>query len=192
MRQSGTAEGFEIDDPTTVVIVYEDDGSSYAILTAHNSNLVQIIDVTDPASPAPVATVQSGEGFGLDGAVGFAVHEDGGSSYAVVAAHLGHAIQIIDVTDPASPVTVATVPDGEGFELEGSGDVAVYERGGNSYAVVAVFDGDAIQIIDITDPASPAAVATIRDGEGFELDGPWEIVVHEDDERNLRHNRCAF
>ena len=176
-------DGFELDDPT-VVAVYEDGSRSYAILTAHNSNLIQIIDITDPASPAAVATVRNGDGIELEGALGFAVHEDGDSSYAVVAAHFGHAIQIIDITDPASPAAVATVRNGNGFELDGPGDVAVYESGGRSYAVVAVFDGDVIQIIDITDPASPAAVATVRNGEDLELDGPWGIAVYEDDERS--------
>ena len=159
--------------------VHEDGSSSYAIVAAHFGHAVQIIDITDPASPAAVATVRNGDGFELDGPGDVAVYESGGRSYAVVAVFDGDAVQIIDITDPASPAAVATVRNGDGFELDGPGDVAVYESGGRSYAVVAVFDGDAVQIIDITDPASPAAVATVRNGDGFELDGPGDVAVYE-------------
>ncbi len=171
-------DDLELDDPVDVAI-YENGSSAYAIITAHNSNVVQIIDITDPASPVVTATLRDGGDFALYGPLGFTVYGDGSSTYAAVPAHFGDTIQIIDITDPASPVVVATLRDGGDFALDGPGVVAVYEDGSSTYAIVAVFDSDLVQIIDITDPASPVVVATLRDGGDFELGGPWGAAVYE-------------
>ena len=79
---------------------------------------------------------------------------------------------------------VATVRNGDGFELAGPWGIAVYESDSRLYAIVVERIGDAVQIIDITDPASPAAVATVRNGDGFELDDPTVVAVYEDGSRS--------
>ena len=181
---------FEIDDPVDIAIYEGGNGGIYAIITAHNSNTVHIIDITDPTNPVVVAVIQNDDDddddddYALYGASGFTVYEDDSGIYAIVPAHFGDAVQIIDITDPTSPAAVATIRDGDNFELDGPGVVGIYndEDNGSIYAIVAVYDSNMVQIIDITNPTSPAAVATIRDGDNFELDGPWGIAVYEDDD----------
>ena len=187
IRNSGS---FELDDPTIVMFYDGDDGNddngdgnAYIVTTSHNSNLVQIIDVTDPANPTPAATIKTDGDSALDGALGMTIYEDGGRVYVVAVAHFGDTVQIIDVTDPANPAFAATFHNGDGFDLDGPGDVAVYKHDNRIYALVAVFDSNMISIIDITDTANPVAVTTIHDGTDIDLDGPWNITLHDDSDR---------
>ena len=88
-------------------------------------------------------------------------------TYVIIAVRFDNLVQIIDITDPASPASVATIRDGEGFELATPLGTVVYEDDERTYVIIGALDGNTVQIIDITDPASPAAVATARDGEGL-------------------------
>ena len=144
---------------------------------------VQVINITDPASPAAVSSVTDGAGgFNeLAGASAVAVAEIGGSTYAVVAASADSGVQVINITDPASPAAVSSVTDGAGgFDrLDGASGIAVAGLGAATYAVVAAPGfatdgswyvgghlGGGVQVINITDPASPAAVSSVTDGAG--------------------------
>ena len=169
-----------LDDPVALE-VYDDGNTVYVMITTHNSDTFQIIDITDPASPSVAATLLHGSESALDGALGFDVYSDySGNTYAIIVSHFSDTAQIIDITDPASPSAVATIRDGGNFALDGPGDVAVYDDGTAVYAIVAVYDTDRVQIIDITDPASPSAVITLQNDDDFELNKPWTVVVHED------------
>ena len=74
---------------------------------------------------------------------------------------------------------VETIRDGCDFELGGPWDVAVYDNDSGIYAVVLARIGDAVQIIDITDPTSPTAVATLQNSTNFEIDDPVDIAIYE-------------
>jgi len=156
---------------------------TYAIVTASRDNGVQIIDITTPASPTAVAAVTNGSIFTtLHHPYGVDTVVIGDKTYAVVASYLDHGIQIIDITTPASPTAVAAVTDGASYaELFGAVDVDTVVIGDKTYAVVASYEDSGVQIIDITTPASPTAVAAISDNvDGFtELGGARgvEIVV---------------
>ena len=164
---------------TTAVI----GGSTYALAASYFDDGIQIIDITNPASPAAVSAVSDEEnGFtALDGARGITTAVIGGSTYALAASYFDDGIQIIDITDPASPAAVSAVFDGENdfTKLDGAYAVTAVAIGSSTYALVASFDDDGIQIIDITDPASPTAVSAVSDEEnGFtELDGARGITT---------------
>ena len=114
-------------------------------------------------------------GTGLSGAAG-AWPE---SWVAIPAGLLDHAH-----AEPSQPVTgglvhVATIRDGaDGFTaLDGPRNVATFRIGGGTYAAITSLDG--VQIADVTDPANPAAVASLRDSSTRELDGARGIEVFE-------------
>ena len=90
-------------------------GRAYAAVTADWDDSVQIIDVTDPAFPQPVSIARNEEGGfeGLDGADGVAVFMSGGRTYATVTGY-SWSLQIIDLTDPASPKPVSVASGGKG------------------------------------------------------------------------------
>ena len=153
-------------DVDTVVI----DSRTYAVVAAYDDNGIQIIDITDPASPNATAAVTDGTGgfTTLAGAINVDTVTIGPRTYAVVAAYTDNGIQIIDITDPASPNATAAVTDGTGgfTTLAGAVNVDTVTIGPRTYAVVAAYDDNAVQIIDITDPASPNATAAVTDGTG--------------------------
>ena len=165
-------------------------GSVYALVAGYADDGIQIIDITDPTSPAAVASVTDGVGGfdELDGAYSVATVEIGGHHYALVAATLDDGVQIINITYPASPAAVASVTDG-GTDSDGNTfdelyaprSIATPTINGTHYALVASSTDDGVQIIDITDPASPAAVASVTDGVGGfdELEGAFSVTTVE-------------
>ena len=161
--------GFDALEGANGVEVYAVSGRAYALVASHSDDAVQIIDITDPASPQPVSSVFNGQdGFdALDGANDIELVAISGRTYALVAS-LGDAFQIMDVTDPASPAPISSVFNGQdGFDaLAGASDVEAYAVSGRIYAVVTSNWDNAVQIIDITDPASPQPVSSVMDGQG--------------------------
>ena len=153
-------------DVSTAVI----GSSTYALVAALDDDGVQIIDVTNPASPAAVAAVTDGQGgfAELDGPYHVTTFAQGSRTYALVAANADSGVQIIDITDPADPRPAAAVTDGSGgFDALGSvRDIMTVDNGTHTFALVTSSGDSGVQIIDVTDPRSPAAVAAVTDGSG--------------------------
>ena len=154
------------------------------MVAAADDDVVQIIDIADPANPTPVSAVFDGsDGFdALEGAVDVEVFDSGGRTYATVAAARDSGIQIMDITDPARPTPVSAVFDGSnGFDaLDGAIDVEVFDSGGRTYAIVAAYWDGGVQIMDITDPANPTPTSAVFDSSGGSdngLNGYWNQVV---------------
>ena len=171
-----------LDDP--VAITTTRIGSSYyALVAAYRDDGIQIINITDPASLVAVSSVRDGEdGFDrLADASSVTTVQIGQSHYALVAAQRGDGVQIINITDPADPAAVSSVHDGEdGFDrLNGARSITTVHIGDHYYALVAAGVDDGVQIINITDPADPAAVSSVHDGEdGFDrLNGARSITT---------------
>ena len=162
-------DGFVMDGPIGVDITTVSD-RTMAVILGYWSYTMQVVDVSEPASPVPVATFRAGEnGFVMDGVVDVDTVELDGVTYAVVASGLANAIQIIDITDTSGPV--ATIRSGEdGFDLglpEGMNVIRMHDR---VYLAVSSFFGGNVQIIDITDPTDPRPVSVIQaGGEGYEM-----------------------
>ena len=176
--------GFDhLDAPRDVAtMVY--DSRTYAIIASNGDDAIQIADITDPASPSPVAAVRdiSGTFAELDEPIDVVTFEIGTRLYAAVAAFEDDGVQILDVTDPASPLPVSSVSDGSGgfTELDGSHSITSFSIGSRTYLAVAAFEDDGVQIIDVTNPASPAATAAISDNSTYpELAGASGIDTFE-------------
>jgi hypothetical protein len=137
----------------------------------------------DFSNPFPVASVTDGvDGFDeLDFANSITTVEIGSSVYGLVAAVDDWGVQIIDITDPASPQPTASVTDGDGGfnELAGAWGITTVTIDSSVYALVAAYYDDGVQIIDITNPASPQPTASIADEVGGfdELDGEGGITT---------------
>ena len=175
---------------------------TFAIVTAYKSDTVLIIDITDPLRPAVVASVTDSVGtyqdirdspssptdianagggtiLTLDGAWNVAVFENDAGTFAIVTAYDCDAIQIIDITDPLNPTALANIVDNDNVVLDGPTDIKILDGGNNTYAVVASYDNNTIQIIDITDPLNPTVMANAVDNDSIVLDGPTDIDVFE-------------
>ena len=135
------------------VAVTEIGGAHYALVS--DLLAVHVINVTDPGSPAHVASATDGEdGFNLNIPDGIAFADINGTTYAIVSALNSRNLQMIDLSDPANP-TAAAGFGGRGaddFAALEFRDVASAEIGGRHYALGASpYDGK-IWIIDVTNP----------------------------------------
>ncbi len=153
------ADGFGVLAEATSVTTTQIGGNHYALVTSQYDHGVQIIDITTPSNPISVANItDDADGFGvLAGATSVTSTKIGSNHYALVASNVDHGVQIIDITTPASPISIANITDDSGgFDnLLGARSITTTQIGSNHYALVASSDDNGVQIIDITDPAKP-------------------------------------
>ncbi|MDI1495693.1 MAG: LVIVD repeat-containing protein [Cenarchaeum symbiont of Oopsacas minuta] len=159
-------------DEANSITTAQINGSTYALVIAHLDNGIQIIDISNPYSPSPVANVTDGV---LDGVSSITTAQINGSTYALVTAFLDDGVQIIDISNPYSPSLVANVTDGV---LDGARSITTAQINGSTYALVTAFLDDGVQIIDISNPYSPSLVANVTDGVNYtELHGAYGITT---------------
>ena len=115
----------------------------------------------------------------LRGAEGIATFESGGSTYAAVASYFNNGVQILDITDPSNVTAAGSITDGGTLELEGATGIATFESGGNTYAAVAAYEDDGVQILNITDPSRVTAAGSITNTGTLELNGATGITIFE-------------
>ena len=155
-------------DITTISI----GSNTYALVVSFHDNAVQIINMTNPASPSAVADgfiVHGTNGFGtLDFPLSITSVDIRSKIYALATTSGSYAVQIINMTNPASPSAVADgfiVDETNGFSnLRVPRDIATVHIGTNTYALVTSQNDDAVQIIELaalTEPISLIAIPSI-------------------------------
>lgn len=70
-------------------------------------------------------------------------------------------IHIIDVTKPWEATSLAFVDDGDGASLEDPYGLATYSTPNGTYGLVASFGDDSLQVLDVTEPSTPAAAGNL-------------------------------
>jgi len=118
----------------------------------------------------------------LDGATDITTIVIGGITYALVTSLHDDGVSIINITNPLVPLVVASFTDGgdDGSggtfdELDGATGITTVTIGGIPYAIVAAYNDDGFQIINISNPSIPLAVASFsqsdRDTNGDRFNG---------------------
>jgi hypothetical protein len=189
-------------DPGIFQGAYEDvdvDGD-VAYLTSWGYGLL-LYDITDPSQPAPLGDVELGAAAAVD-AVGdwaYLVKSSGGGLFAVA-----------DVSNPAEPAIVQTLPLSKGLDV-------LYHQGLALVADEQVFDVGGLRIFDVNVPASPVQIGhydTCPSAGGVAASGtlaavachdgslhlvdltvpalPVQLGVWSDPERFLTGHRVAF
>ena len=150
--------------------VAEIGAKTYLFVPSYYANTLSIIDFSDPAAPVQVSALadEASDAVGarsgiLGGASGVDVISVGDKTYAMVAASDDAGVQMLDVTDPSSPLAKGSVVDGTlGYAaLKKPIHVEAVEIDSRSYIVVTDYDSNAVQLVDVTNPASPKAVSTV-------------------------------
>ncbi len=124
---------------------------------------LEIVDVTDPATPAHKGSITNGDQNALlyNPSSVFVV-----SNLAYVASAGSVALEIIDVADPSAPAHKGSLSNGEGGALLNR-PVSVFVAGGLAY-VGGMGDSNGsnngLEIIDVTNPAVPTHKGKINDG----------------------------
>ena len=149
----------------------------YALVTAFFGDSVNIVNLSNPLIPTITSSIRNGTSDRLnavfdtlDGNNDLAITKIGLSTYAVIVSTNDNGIQIIDITNPADPLAVSSVTDGDvdsagnTFDtLDSPSNITITKIGSSTYALVATFTGSGVQIIDITNPADPLAVYSVTD-----------------------------
>ena len=160
------------------VATFTSGGGTYAAVTAYFGDGVQILDVTDPSDITATDSIGDTETRELSGAFGIATFTSGSRTYAAVTALWDDdGVQILDVTDPYDIAAAGSIGDTRTLELSGASDVATFTSGGRTYAAVAAYWDDGVQILDITDPSAVTAAGSIGDTAALELDGAHDIAT---------------
>ena len=168
-------------DASFAITTFESDGTTYAAVAGYSDDGVQIINITDPANPVAAGSIGDNASLELAGAHSIITFESGGTTYAAVAGYSDDGVQIINITDPANPVAAGSIGDASDLELNGASSIAIFESGGTTYAAVAGYIDDGVQIINITDPANPIAAGSIGDNASLKLNGARGIATFESD-----------
>ena len=166
-------------DGAESIATFESSGSTYAAIASSVDNGVQILDITDPSAITAAGNIGDTAALELDGAWGITTFESGGSTYAAVAAFVDGGIQILDITDPSAITAAGNIGDTAALELDGASGITTFESGGSTYAAVAAYFDDGVQILDITDPSDITAAGSITDTDALVLDGAGSIATFE-------------
>lgn len=144
--------------------VFEAADKAYLLATGLDG--VHVIDITKPWDAEPLTTIRDGNGARLEDPYGLATYEVSGGTYVAVAGFGDDSLQILDMTKPEAPSAagslVSTVLQDEPVW---PADTAVFGTFGSAYVLASGARDDTIQILDITDPAVPAVLATVGDVE---------------------------
>ena len=95
---------YQLDGPINIT-THTVGNKHYALVVSERDDGMQIIDITDPTSPSPVAAVTDGVGgySELDGPFGVTVHIIGNRHYALVASVRDDGVQIVELLTNFSP-----------------------------------------------------------------------------------------
>ena len=171
-------DSLELDGPERIAI-FESGGHTYAAVAAVRDDGVQILNVTNPSSITAAGNITDTDSLELKGASGIATFKSGNHTYAAVAAYYDDGVQILNVTDPSSITAAGNITDTDSLELGGVQGIAIFESGGHTYAAVAAYDEDGIQILNVTDPSNITAAGSIGDTDSLELKGSISITTFE-------------
>ena len=156
------------------------ENSTYALVASFSENGVQIINIDDPYNPTNVSSISDGTRYPeLQDAHSITTTTIGGSTYALVASRNDNGVQIINIDDPYNPTNVSSISDGTKYpELEGAISITTATIENSTYALVASYDDNGVQIINITDPYNPTNASSITDGTRYpELQGAHSITT---------------
>ena len=178
----GLAERDQVNHPAEMEIL-ETAGGAYLLATGTDG--VHVIDITKPWEARFVAFVPDGDGARLEDPYGLAAYAAPGGIYGVVSSFGDDAVQILNVTDPSAPSLAGGLASAD--PAPGPlwpADTDVFGTFGSAYALVSSARDDTVQIVDVTDPAAPAPLHTIREGPDFgRIEEPGAVETYWDGDR---------
>ena len=186
----GDNNAFDELDGASAITTVKIGSDTYALVASSVDDGIQIINITTPAAPTAVDSITDGDTDGdnnafdeLDGASAITTVKIGSDTYALVASSVDDGIQIINMTTPAAPTAVDSITDGDtdgdnnAFdELDGASAITTVKIGKSTYALVASRDDDGIQIINMTIPTTPTAVASVSNGDTDANDNTFDTL----------------
>ena len=128
---------------------------SYAYVASNASGALEIVNIATPTAPLHAGSIASGGGALLDGASDVFVY----GKYAFVTSPENNALEIVDISTPSSPAHVNALVNGIGGYANLNAPSAVFVANDTDSTEVMAYvvstGSDSLQIIGVTNPASP-------------------------------------
>ena len=163
----------------TDIATFVSGGHTYAAVTGFTDNGVQILNITNPSNITATDSIEDGGSLELWGPTGITTFVSGGHTYAAVAAYHDNGVQILNVTNPSNITAAGHITDDSSLKLRLARDITTFESGGHTYAAVAAYLDDSVQILNVTNPSIITAAGHITNTSVLELDGPRGITTFE-------------
>ena len=132
------------------ITTFKSGGHTYAAVASYGDSGVQILNVTDPSDITATDSITDGGSRELNRAWSITTFELDDHIYAAVAAQEDDGVQILDVTNPSRITDAGHIANNGSLELDSARGIATFESGGYTYAAVASYNGNAVQIIRIS------------------------------------------
>ena len=152
-------------------------GHTYAVVASYGEDGIQILDITDPYSITAAGSI-SDTTLKLDGATDVDVFKSDTNTYAAVVSNDNAGVQILDITNTASITATSNISDDSSTYLLGAWAITIFDSvDGDTYAAVAAYQDNAVQILNLTDPDNITAAGGIVDTENLVLGQPYGITT---------------
>ena len=174
-------------DGASDITTFVSGGHTYAAVAAFVDSGVQILNITNPANITAAGNIADIGEFTPDlelrGARGITTFVSGGHTYAAVAADRSDGVQILNITDPLRITAAGNTADigtnTDSLVLNGARGITTFVSGGHTYAAVAAYLDNGVQILNITDPSNITAAGNITNTDTLELEGASGIATFE-------------
>ena len=174
----GDGGSFELRGATGIA-TFEVSGTTYAAVTGHLDDGVQILDLSYPSSPRAAGQIGDNSTLLLAGARDIATFEVSGTVYAAATSYDDHGVQILDLSDPSNPQAVGQTGADIAHLLGGAYGIATFNVSDITYAAVTGHLGPSVQILNLSDPSSPSAAGNIYDDIPLLLEHAQGIDIFE-------------
>ena len=164
------------------IATFQSDGRTYAAVTSLLDDGVQLLDVTDPYDIAPADNITD-DALLLYDAWSVTTFQSDGRTYAAVTSRSADGIQILDITNPYDIAPAGSIVDDGNLALCGSTGTDIFEIGGHTYAAVASYWDNGVQILDITDPYDITPTDSIADDGRLVLAETRHVTTFQSDGR---------
>jgi hypothetical protein len=166
----------------------------HAYITGFESNSLEIVNISNPNAPTHQASIIHGtNGALLDKPSAVYISDLSGSTnsgtpasagvYALVVSGYSadgsgsNALEIINVTNPSSPIHLSSLTDNNGEAPYLFSPTAIQVSG--DYAYVSSYNSRALEIINVSNPASPFHEGALLNGQNNALmDSPTDLFIN--------------
>ena len=149
---SGYVISYSVDIDTVADVVF-----TAMLNVAYATHGVLSLNATDSIDNLDGGTLE------LDGAWDIATFKSGVQTYAIVTASNDAGVQILNITDPSNITAAGSIMNSDDLELNGPRGMATFESGTDTYAIVAAYTDDGVQILNITSPTNILPAGNITD-----------------------------
>ena len=161
---------------------------TYALASFHATSSLYIINITIPASPETVSILTDTDYPHLDRIFRAVPIHIGGYTYAITTSNGANGIEIIDITNPSSPTSTASISGNVAWNLDLVLTQYIWMV---NHSFLHHYKESCVSIINITDPNSPHTLINVFDGSEYnvlrgadgitsveiQLDSPYVLVA---------------